>query len=169
MRTLRTKTESIACFDQVASAADRQFDTALQHITKFLSIVLQISIAPRARFDMIDVTFQKMASDVSDQRFEPKAFSLMHLIRFKHRTLTCARDDMLGVILLSKETTHRHAQGGCDTVDHLERWVCPAVFNLGQNGFRTAGSVRDLLHRQGIQETGMSDLRSNTTFSSKSV
>jgi hypothetical protein len=76
---------------------------------------------------------------------------------------------MLCVILLSKETPDRHAEGGCDTMDHLERWVCVAVFYLGQNGFGTARSFRNLLHRQGIQEAGVPDLRPDTAFGSKSV
>jgi hypothetical protein len=61
-----------------------------------------------------------MARDVGDQRFEPKAFSLMYLIGLDHGALAGARDDMLGVIFLGEEAADSHAQGGGDTMHHLE-------------------------------------------------
>ena len=110
-----------------------------------------------------------MACDVGDQRFEPKTFSLMYLIRLDDGPLAGARDDMLGVILLSEEAPDRHPQSGGNAMQHLQGRVCPTVLYLGEDGFGTARGFCNLLQRHGIQKARVSYLRSDANFSAKSV
>jgi hypothetical protein len=131
--------------------------------------VLQIPIAPRTRFNVIDVALQQVACDIGDQWFESKSLPPVYLIRLDHGALAGAGNDMLGVILLSEEAANRHPQGGGDTMHHLERRVCPAVLYLGQDGLGAAGGFRDLLQGRRVQKPRVPNLRSDADFSAKSV
>ena len=100
---LRTKMETVAFTQAICAPGDIKLNLALKHISELFSFVLNQTFAASARFDMINVSREKMTGGRWNDCLELDAAATAHLIGFDHGALSTSQHDILGVSSKLKE------------------------------------------------------------------
>jgi len=154
--------KTVAFIQPVWTSGDIKLNLAFEHISELFSFVLNQAFAASARFNMIDVAREKMTGGRWNDCLELHAVATAHLIGFDHGALSPSQDDILGVSSKLKEAGYWRTQRRRDPMNHFQGWIGATILDLRKERFRTLGDVGQIAKSQSLQQTGVSNLWSDS-------
>src|SRR6476659_1761420 len=145
MTDLRAETERIASRELIRLVAEEQLDLAGNHVANLFALVRdQTETRPARRHD-VDIALEQMPLCVRDDAFYQDPMPPPHWIHLNSRSLACACYNR-GVFFLPREQlSEAYIPHQTELVQHLQRGLDLVVFDLGNEAFRAAGCVRNVL------------------------